>query len=148
MHLTGKILTMRKITPVGKLSLYLGSLFLFFATLLMLALYMDDQSASWFNGVSTSLLWPIDLLLVALGLLGVMFMLRWGRAEPEEEVEILHFTALVNNHNINNHHNGEFVDKKNKDLEAGGEVQHHYEFESEVASNEDKTAKEFESDAP
>jgi len=141
---------MRKITPVGKLSLYLGSLFLFFAALLTLALYLDDQSASWFNGISTSLLWPIDILLVALGILGVMFMLRWGRAEPEEEVEILHFKELVNNHNIKNHHSEEFIEEKNKDQEISTEVKHHYEFESEVASSTDtdKSTKEFESDAP
>jgi hypothetical protein len=86
---------MRKITPFGRTSLNLGSIFLFAAALLALALYMDDQNASWFNGIPTSLLWPIDMVLLALGLLGIMFMFRWGR-ESRHDTEATHFRTLLN----------------------------------------------------
>ena len=91
---------MRKITPFGRLTLNLGSIFLFAAALLALALYMDDQNASYFGGISTSVLWPIDMALLALGIIGIIFMLRWGRAPRSADAEAMHFATLLNTQEI------------------------------------------------
>ena len=87
---------MRKITPFGRVFLNLGSILLFAAFLLALALYMDDQNASWFNGIPTSVLWPIDIVILVLGVLGIIFMLRFGREARPADADAMHFKALLN----------------------------------------------------
>jgi hypothetical protein len=133
---------MRKLTKVGKLTFNLGSIFLFAAALLALALYMDDQTASWFNGVPTSILWPIDIVLAALGFLGIMFMLRWGRVGQPIDEEVLHFTTLIDTHEIK-------PITEAHEIAAPEEMEHPVlEFESEAIENAENHEEEFESDEP
>lgn len=137
---------MRKMTPVGKLSLYLGCIFIFGAALLALALYMDDQTASWFEGVSTSVLWPIDIILAAMGVVAIMFFLRWGREPRPVDSEVLHFTTLLDVHDIKHP-----IDEESKPEEPASTEHLPLRFESEVteqAENEEKHDEEFESEEP